>query len=244
MSVYRVAIDQTTEAIDRRAKYYRNLIVSIVSIGMGAIILAAFTSSWSPLTGFLLFFPACGAYFFCDHRLLNQWRLGLFAVWMKNELDFQAFFPAMNALPTLPKGSLESMLATLPLLKADLFSEQQISSPTRELVADLLMTKYAFRSDSLALKTAAYVMLSALLILSVEFQIWQPLVGILVLAGIPIMQKGMRLRRINKMKENLRRVSKLPDFNREAYLEFVHKLSQPPIPAAEIEQLLQSQKTS
>ena len=49
MSACRLAIDQTTSPIDRRAKYYLNLIVAVVVVNLGSLGWAVLAWAWRPL---------------------------------------------------------------------------------------------------------------------------------------------------------------------------------------------------
>src|SRR5262249_62191118 len=68
---------------------------------------------WS-LAWLLLLFPAWGLFFLGDAKLVNDWRSRLFDAWVKKEIEFRAFCDAVNAIPTLPRETLQTMLATLP----------------------------------------------------------------------------------------------------------------------------------
>src|ERR1035438_3425703 len=91
LSPYRIAIDQTTKAIDDRARSYRNLIVTVSALIVGSIGWAAVTRTFSPLIGLVLLFPICGFFFVLDGKLLNGWRSRLFEAWIKKDIDFRAF---------------------------------------------------------------------------------------------------------------------------------------------------------
>ncbi len=134
MSAYRIAIDQTTKMIDNRARYFRNLVVAVVVLTLGSLGWAAVTWTFLPLSGLLLLLPLCGRFFFLDAKLLNDWRSQLLDAWVKNDIEFRGFCDAVSAIPTLPKNTIQSMLATLPSA-GDLAAEQRISSSTREATA-------------------------------------------------------------------------------------------------------------
>jgi len=171
VSTYRIAIDLTTETIDKRAKYLRNLIIGVVLVSLVAFGWALVSRMLFPLSFLLLLFPLCGLFYFLDAKLLAEWRCGLFSSWTTGEIDFGALNAAVRAVPTLPKDTLGSMLDTLPSA-GDLLTEHQVSSPTREAVAAVVMTIYACRSDAVAFKAAGYAIAGSLLIVALAMHIY------------------------------------------------------------------------
>ena len=95
---------------------------------------AAVTRTFLPLAGLLLLFPAYGLFLILDAKLLSDWRYRLLDAWVKKEIELRSFCEAVRAIPTLPKETLQSMLATLPSV-GDLPTEQPISSSIREATA-------------------------------------------------------------------------------------------------------------
>lgn len=223
MSAYWVAIDRTTGTIDRRAKYFRNLIVVVVLVSLGSISWAIFARSILPLSSFLLLFPACGLFFFLDGMLLIEWRSLLLEGWARGELDFSAFLPAVGAIPTLPKNTLQSMLATLPSA-GDLLTEQKVSPNTREAVAVVVTTIHACRSDIVAFRAAAFVIVAVSAILAATLRMWQPLCVIMLLATMPLLLYWSRCWRLKGARERTLTVQRLPEFNMEKYSELVANL--------------------
>jgi hypothetical protein len=103
VSTYRLAILQTITTIDIRARYFRNLVVTVVMLTVGSIGWAAVTWTFSPLAGLLLLLPLCGLFFFLDAKLLNDWRSQLFDAWLRKDIEFRDFCEAASAIPMLPK---------------------------------------------------------------------------------------------------------------------------------------------
>jgi len=131
VSAYQTAINLTTLTIDRRANNYRNLVVAVVLVSLGSIGWAIFAPSLSALSGFFLLLPVCGLYLFIDGKLLNDWRSRLLEGWVRGEIDFQAFCQAVDAIPTLPKSTLQGMIATLPSAGDLLHRARDITHHTR-----------------------------------------------------------------------------------------------------------------
>jgi len=141
VSAYRLAIVQTITTIDTRARYFRNLVVSVVVLTLGSMGWVAVTWTFLPLAGLLLLIPAGGLFFFLDAKLLNDWRSRLLDAWVRKEIELRGFCDAVSAIPTLPKETLQSMLATLPTVD-DLPTEQPISTSIREGTVALTTSKW------------------------------------------------------------------------------------------------------
>ncbi len=239
MSVYRDAIEQTTNAIDRRARYYRNLIVAVVGIGFGSIVWAVVSWELRPLLAYLLLFPLCGLYFFLDERLLQVWRSGLLELWCRNELDFLAFKPAIEAVPNLPPSSIQGMLSSL-LLSKDLLAEQQLSSATRKALLVVVTLLYAVRLHLLALKILTLTIVLGSLVIAGLWGSWFPLLGVLVgflLVGTFPLWKN---RQINKEKKKLLAYQKEPEYDHANFQHMLETFSWELIPEKQKKILLQS----
>jgi hypothetical protein len=233
MSAYRIAILQTITTIDNRACYFRNLVVAVVVLTLAFIGWAAVTGTFSPLVGLLLLLPAYGVFFFLDAKLLNDWRAQLLDAWVRKEIEFRAFCDAVSAIPTLPKDTLHSMLTTLPSA-GDLPAEQgSSSSSTREAAAALTTTMHACESDAMALKATGLAISSGSLIIAVILWMWQPILGITILAWFPFTRKWLSRRRLQVLREKTAAARAKPDFNSVKYSELVANLARQPISPAE-----------
>jgi hypothetical protein len=228
MSAYRLAVLQTIRTIDTRARYFRNLLVSVVVLTVGSLGGAAVTWTFSPLAGLLLLLPAGGLFFFLDAKLLNDWRSRLLDAWVKKEIELRGFCDAVSAIPTLPKESLQNMLATLPSV-GDLPREQPISSSTREAIAALMRMMHACESDATALKASAFAIVTGSLITASILWMWQPILGITILAMFPLLRKWLRRRRLEVVMERTAAARVKPDFSNVKYGEFLANLPWQPI---------------
>jgi hypothetical protein len=166
MSAYRPAIDHTAQTIQRRARYFRNLVVVVVLIGLVSLAGAALQRSFAPLAGSLVVIPTCAAFFLLDHRLLDQWRNWLLRAWTTGEIDLAAFRAAIRANPALPRDTMEGMLATLPS-SDDLVAERGIGVSTRQAVAAELTSRYRAAHTGLALKVAVSLVVVGVLLVAV-----------------------------------------------------------------------------
>jgi hypothetical protein len=223
MSAYRIAIDLTTKTIDSRAKFYRNLIVAVVALGAISLACAAATRTLSLLTGLLMLLPTCGFFFFLDDRLLRKWRSGLFHMWVRKELDFNAFHHAVEALPKLPKDTLHGMLATLPSAQ-DLVAEQQISSSTREAIAATAACIYGYQSDTLVIKATGAAIGSISIILAATLRTWKPIWGCIILVLLPFSRTWLNRWRATAMNQSTLAAREQSDFNEQKYRELIESL--------------------
>jgi hypothetical protein len=228
VSSYRLAIDRTTKTIERRARCYRNLIVTVVLLTLGLIAWSVIVWTWSPLSGLLFLFPICGFFFFFDQKLLADWRSQLVDEWIKKEIDFSNFCEAVSAIPMLPKDTLCGMLATLPRVR-DVIAEQGMAPSTREAAAAAVLGTYACESDLLALKTVGATIASGSIVIAAGSHMWEPLLGGFGLVLIPILEKCLKRRRIAILKERTFTARAKVDFNIEKYDQLVSGLRWGPI---------------
>lgn len=177
MSPYRTAIDGTARVIERRAAFYRNLVVAVVVIGVASAAVALVARSLAGLTGILFLVPACGCFFHLDARLLNRWRSDVLACWSSGELDLAALRHALNALPGLPRDTLNGMLVTLPSTP-DLAQEQRILTPSRQAAAAAYRAAYQARSDALLLDALASAFAVVIVVTAIGMRTWTPLLGL------------------------------------------------------------------
>ena len=239
MSPYRVAIDKTTSIIDLRARYFRNLIIAVVTLSFGSVTWAVVTWAVSPLAGLLLLLPLCGIFFFLDARLLGDWRSYLLEAWIRKNIDIRAFCDAVTAVPNIPKETLASMLTTLPSAP-DLVAEQRASASTREGVAAAVTGVHALESDAIALKSAAATMLSCAVVVALISRRWEPLLASVAPLMLPVLGECLKRRRLADMKQRTFAARSKPDFNYEKYEELVACLQWGPIPGLDRDGFLKS----
>ena len=237
MSAYRVAIDQTTKTIDRRARYFRNLIVTVVVLSLGSIGWSLVTWTILPFSGFLLLVPSCGFFFVFDHKVLKDWRSHLVDSWVDKRIDFGSLCSAVSDISTLPKDTVQGMLATLPSAR-DLVVEQGVSSTTREAVAAAVAGIHGCQSDALVLKTTATAIVSVLVAIAATRQMWEPLLGVMAVVLLPILRKWLKRRRIATLKQRTVMARTKVDFSKEKYEHLVASLEWAPISKSERDGLL------
>jgi hypothetical protein len=233
MSPYRLAIDLTTQTIDMRAKAFRNLIVAVVFVIFGTLAWAMIARQVQALSGLILLIPLCGLFFFLDSKLLNQWRSQLFASWSKEELDFRNFCDAVSAIPVLPKGTLQSMLASLPADK-EIVKEQRMAAATRKAISTVVMFIHLCRSDALAFKVLGIAIAACGLIAAVIWGRWYPLLALAILIPpLPLLQRWIKRRRLNHASKQTIAIQSAHDFNYETYFAYADSLDWTPLTPSE-----------
>jgi hypothetical protein len=183
VSAYRTAIDETTRTIDLRARYFRNQIVIVVSIG-ALVVAVAFFAGAAALWAWLLIVPACAVFFHVDARVLNRWREAMLGAWISPQIDFEVLRQTIRANPAMPKGTAEGMLETLPAA-GDLIAEQKLQPSTRAAIAAVSLAMHRTRADALLLQTIASAIAAIAILAALWTHTWKPLSAIASIAALP-----------------------------------------------------------
>ena len=223
MNIYRFAIDFTTQTIDRRARYYRNLIVVVTIIGIGSAVWALVLWSMKPLLGIFFMAPACGAFLVVDSRLLIQWRNQLLARWIAGELNFGGFSDALGAMSVLPKGTLQSMLGTLPL-GDDPLKEFDVSPDTREAIAALVIAMQGGRADALTAKVFGISSAILTVLAVIYFGHWQGLAALLLVPAFPYYASILTRKRLQGARHQIDECRKRGGFDEGTFQNYLSRL--------------------
>lgn len=216
MSPYRTAIDRTARVIERRATFYRNLVVAVVLIGVASLAVALVARSLAGLAGVLFLVPACGLFFHFDARLLNGWRSDVLARWAGGELDLAALRPALHAHPGLPRDTLDAMLATLPSV-ANLPEEQRIPTPSRQAAAAAYRAMHQQRSDLLLTDAILSGIAVAAVVGALSMRTWTPLLGLTTFLLRPPLGVWIRRRRLAAREVDVAACRRQPGFSEPDY---------------------------
>lgn len=196
MSAYRTAIDDTTRIIDLRARYFRNQIVIVVSIG-ALVVGAALFRGAAALWAWLLIVPACAVFFYVDARVLNSWREAMLGAWISPQIDLEVLRQTIRANPAMPKGTAEGMLETLPAA-GDLVAEQKLQPSTRAAIAAVSLAMHRAKADALLLQTIASAILVGAVLTALWTHSWNPLSAIASVAALPAVRVWAARRRLNR----------------------------------------------
>jgi hypothetical protein len=216
MSAYAGAIDLTTRIVEIRARYFRNQVILVVTASGALIASAAVMRYPLALLGLLFLIPACGGFFFVDSRLLQQWRVEVFASWVKRDLDFFALRNAIRAIPSLPKETLDGMLLTLPQVRT-LIEEQDMSAATRAAVACAAQAFYRQSSQSMLVCAGASATAVSSIVAAVSLHQWALLVGLGTVGIAPAARAVIRFRTVAKCREAVNNFRSSVEFNESDY---------------------------
>ncbi len=194
LSPYGRALAATLRALQRRATYHRNHVVTVVALAALVAAAAALLRSPRALAAVLLLVPLSGCFFLADLRLLERWQSEVLAGWQAGELELAALRSTLAADATLPRMALDAMLATLPAA-GDLLAERRIRPPTRAAAAGVVRAVQRRSVDSLALNIGSSVLAVGVLVAALWLRAWMPLAGLALLALRPAAGAGLRRRR-------------------------------------------------
>jgi NAD(P)H-dependent FMN reductase len=204
MSVYRTAIDLTIDAVDERARNFRNQVVTVVAgatCTIGAVV--ALRMLW-PLFGFFNLIPICGLFLWLDAVRLAHWRLAIFALWAQRNVDLQAFGHAVRAVPQLPEATLTSMLSLLGTAQVGKI-EAQASVHTRQAVATVVQF-----TDTLALRQLAAKVCAAA-------QSWRPLGMVTAVLLLPLVLRWLKASLQRQSRVAIMAARQHPDFDADTF---------------------------
>lgn len=123
------AIGGMLHALERRAKLYRNLIVSITALLTLSILLAIALGSWTPLLGFLFVIPLVAIFLLLDNREVRHWQECTINLWCFHRLNLKEFESRIVSYRHIPEQFRNQMLSTLPRDSAespvDQFSDEE-----------------------------------------------------------------------------------------------------------------------
>lgn len=222
-STYRAAIRRTAETLEDRARTFRNQIVLVVAVVGVSILSAAIVRAAWPLAGVLLLFPLSGWYAFVDGILLARWRGALYSWWTSRELELAAFRGAIEAIPTLPAETLQSMLATLPPC-GTLPEEQRLSSATRRAITNASEEFYRASTDLILLRTAVSAVVVVSIVAATGRHDWRLFLGVAALGPMLLARSLIRRMRAGQRVRRLEVTRASPEFDEEDYTRVMSHL--------------------
>jgi hypothetical protein len=216
VSAYGAAIDRTVDTIERRARAFRTQIAAVVLMGLGAIVWSILARSPAPLVWAAGLVPVCGWFFLVDDARVRDWRVEILNDWAECRLEMAGFRHAIRAHPSLPRDTLEGMLASLPS-SGELATERLISIATREAVVAAVLANYRWRSDALALKTVGSLIVTGAIIAAVTLRRWEPLLALTGLAPVSIVAVWTRRRGLALAKREVTARRRRAEFSEADY---------------------------
>ncbi len=211
----------TTRTIDLRAALFRNLVIGIVTATIIPVLWALIQLSWIPLSGLLFIVPFCVAYLCLDIRKMDQWQIQIMAAWRHGDFDLVVFSQAMSTLRTLPQGTLQGMLETLP---TQVISKtgQNISDDLKAAIALTLKTinqcqLYRTAATGIAMTFGLGALASAFILWD-----WHPLLIWIVSIGIIAGYRCLQWLRLIRLKKYISELGNGPD--KHILMEIMTKL--------------------
>ena len=216
MSPYRTLINDTIDTINRRARFYRNLVIAISLTGLASIGSAIGLWTFAPLTCLFLIFPLSGTFYLCDAVVVDGWRKRVLRQWTLREIDLSALNSAIRAHPSLPKGTLEGMLATLPAA-GDFTTEHSISAKTREATTAIISAIHTCRADSLTMKLVAATVIALTITAASFLRDWHALAFVGAIAILPGIGIALRQLRLKKLASKTHILQTATEFDKKAF---------------------------
>ena len=215
-AAYRFAIDGTANAVQRRARNFRNLVVAVVLIGLTGFVWAVAARSFLPLAAWLFAIPAFTIFLVADARVLNRWRSDISASWVARDLDLTALGEAIRAHPALPRETITGMLATLPT-EGGIVIERAVLSATRRAVAVGMRRADQTRAHTLVLTTVASSVGTGSIATALWTAQWWPLFGLTTLALNPVGAWWLRRHHVSRGDGEVAACRQEPGFDEATY---------------------------
>jgi len=221
------AIKLTTQTIDLRAAFHRNLVIAVVVLVLVSILSAGIKMTWCPLLGILLLAPVCSFFFLWDTHTLNHWQKKILKMWQQNNLDINVFSQVIATMPVLPQQTLQGMVNTLPTAD-NLPDSINITPNYRTAVATTLNTITKYQKNLILNFTLACFLVTISLIYAVIQRSWLPLISLIFI--IPLFQAGKRLSLIGlrKLKKIIKKEKK-DNFDLNQFIKIADKLDWEPL---------------
>jgi hypothetical protein len=229
-------LDRTLDVLAIRAQAFRNLVVGFTVIGISSVGCAVGFVNLRPISGLLLLVPAYGAFLWRDSSILVRWRRQLCEAWAGRRIDFAAFRHAVNANPSLPQGTVQAMLATLPEV-GDLTTEQAVEAGTRQGVVAALRARDDAHTSALAGRAAAHAIVTAGVIAAIGSGAWEPLSALVAVPVLLIACAGHRRFRLAQAIRKVRGLRERSDFDPDWYREILSSLDWQGLPARDRDRL-------
>ncbi len=214
-------MELTTRTIDRRAALFRNLVIGIVTVTIVPGLWALIQLSWMPLAGLLFILPLCVTFFCLDIKKINQWQIQILAAWHLGVLDLAVFCQAMSTLRTLPQGTLNGMLGTLPI-QVVTETGQNTSDDIKSIVSLTLKTINQCQFFRTAAMGIAMTLGLGALVAAFIIWSWYPLLIWIVSIGIVAGHRWLQWIKLIRLKEKISKLGNGPD--KHILMEIMTKL--------------------
>lgn len=209
-------IQHTLRVLERRSRWFRNVVIAVVLIPVASGVGALVAGSWLPLLGLLVLVPVCILFLLLDVWVVQQWQRFLFARWQEGRIKLDVFSHALDAMPQLPKHTVRAMLNTLPTQALDARIHQPSTTTREALVATVeVISRYEVARQAWILGGVVVALVS--ITGAVVLMAWWPLAGLLVSAMLPLCWRWYQQRGRQQLKARLLPLVEESDFEPSIY---------------------------
>ena len=108
-----IAIERTKKTIEKRAFYYRNLVISVILLFIFSIVSAFIFRSFYPLVLIILIIPLCAFFIYWDNFLVYTWSNDIKNFVIQKRIDLNTFKQTMLSIKSVPQITFMGMLSTI-----------------------------------------------------------------------------------------------------------------------------------
>jgi hypothetical protein len=199
-SPFREAMSFTTQAIEMRMKWFRNLIIGVVVVALSSLILAFIQFSFRPLWGLVLLVPLCGVFLYLDSRIVNLWQERILQMWVQGDLDLTIFYNSMSTIRMFPHRMFQGMLKTL-LINNQSIDSRNLNQEVKKSLVHTIQTISRCQNNKIVFFSLAYTFALISMAMAEMLKSWLPLFGLLLvplLLGMNNWSNSLKLRHLRR----------------------------------------------
>jgi len=108
-----IAIESTKKTIEKRAFYFRNLVISVILLFLSSIVCAVIFKAFYPLALILLIIPLCAFFIYWDNLIVCNWSKEIKMLVIQNRLDLDTFEQTVISIKSIPQGTILGMMSRI-----------------------------------------------------------------------------------------------------------------------------------
>jgi len=108
-----IAIENTKKTIEKRAFYFRNLVIIVILLFLSAIVCVVIFKSFYPLALIILIIPLCAFFIYWDHVLVSKWGKDIKNLVINDCIDLDTFKQTMISIKSMPETTFVGMISIL-----------------------------------------------------------------------------------------------------------------------------------
>ena len=236
-SPFKEAMSLTTQAIEKRVKWFRNLIISVVAVALTSLILALIQLSWQPLMGLILFVPLCGVFLYLDSHLVNHWQERILQMWVQGDLDLTIFYNSMLTIRMFPQRMFQGMLKTL-LINNQFIDSGNLNQEVKKSLVHTIQTISCCQNHKIVFFSLAYTFALICIAMAGILKSWLPLFGILLVPLLLGMSNWFNSLKLRHLRRHFLEINRQEKEKFKYFIEAVSQLDWGSIPEKKKAQLL------